>query len=172
MTIPPKDFIFSKTLPSHGWCFVCGDENPHGIGIKWQAFFREKTPDAAGHFAADSVLISSDFQFELAQQGPPGHVHGGASAAVIDEAMGASVWQSGYQALLAHYELDYILPVPLQTPVRVVAWVEKIEDRKVYARGQLLLADGRVAVKGKGLYLHIPNFFTSHAWMNKPGDFS
>jgi acyl-coenzyme A thioesterase PaaI-like protein len=158
----PNDFILTKPLPFHGWCFVCGKENPHGIGLIWQASFREETPGAEGHFSPGSVLISSDFHFKLAQQGPPGHAHGGASAAVIDEAMGASVWQSGYRSLLAHYELDYKLPVPLNTPVRVEAWVEKVDGRKIYARGHLLLADGRVAVTGTGLYLHIPGFFEAN----------
>ncbi len=157
-------FVLTKTLPSHGWCFVCGDENPHGIGLTWQASFKQETPDAEGHFPPGSVLIFADFQFTLAQQGPPGHAHGGASASVIDEAMGASVWQSGYRALLAHYELDYKLPVPLNTPVRVEAWVEKVDGRKVYARGRLLLVDGQVAVEGAGLYLHIPDFFEENAY--------
>ena len=158
-------FILTKTLPSHGWCFVCGDENPHGIGITWQAAFKQVAPDDEGHFPPGSVLIFSEFQFTRAQQGPPGHAHGGASASVIDEAMGASVWQSGYRALLAHYELDYKLPVPLNAPVRVEAWVEKVDGRKVYARGRLLLANGEVAVSGSGLYLHIPGFFESNSWM-------
>ncbi|HID35311.1 MAG TPA: PaaI family thioesterase [Anaerolineae bacterium] len=152
-------FILTKTLPYHGWCFVCGDENPHGIGLTWQASFTQESPDEEGHFPPGSVLISSDFHFKLAHQGPPDHAHGGASASVIDEAMGASVWQSGYRALLAHYELDYKLPAPLNAPVRVEAWVEKVEGRKVYARGRILLEDGQVAVEGTGLYLHIPSFF-------------
>jgi len=157
-------FILTKTIPSHGWCFVCGDENPHGIGLTWQAAFKQERPDDEGRFPPGSIYVFSDFHFKLAQQGPPGHAHGGASAAVIDEAMGVSVWQSGYRALLAHYELDYKLPVPLDTPVRVEAWVEKVEGRKVYAQGRIRLADGRVAVEGSGLYLHIPDFFDENTF--------
>ncbi len=160
-------FILTKTLPSHGYCFVCGDENPHGIGLTWLASFKQETPEENGLFPPGSVLISSEFHFDRAQQGPPGHAHGGASAAVIDEAMGASVWQSGYRALLAHYELDYRLPVPLNEPLRVEAGVEKVDGRKVYARGRILLPDGRAAVEGSGLYLHIPDFFEANAWMNE-----
>ncbi len=157
-------FVITKTLPHHGYCFVCGDENPHGIGLTWSASFRQEAPDEDGLYPPGSVLISADFSFKLSQQGPPGHAHGGASAAVIDEAMGASVWQSGYRALLAHYELDYKLPAPLNTPVRVEAWVEKVDGRKVYARGRILLADGREAVVGSGLYLHIPGFFDENQY--------
>jgi len=159
-------FTLIKTLPEHGYCFVCGHENPHGIGIIWQATFRQETPDADRHFPPGSVLISSDFHFTKYQQGPPGHAHGGASASVIDEAMGATVWQSGFQALLAHYELDYKLPVPLEVAMRVEAWIEKMEGRKIHARGRLLLPDGRVAVVGSGLYLHIPQFFEEYSIRN------
>ncbi len=159
-------FVITKTLPHHGYCFVCGDENPHGIGLTWSASFRQETPDEDGAYPPGSVLISADFSFKLAQQGPPGHAHGGASASVIDEAMGACVWQSGYRALLAHYELDYKLPVPLNTPVRVEARVERVDGRKVYARGRLLLARGQVAVEGAGLYLHIPGFFEDNQYQH------
>ena len=159
-----SSFIVSKTLPFHGFCFVCGDENPHGIGLTWQASFQQERPDEAGTYPPGAVLISAVFAFTKHQQGPPGHAHGGASAAVIDEAMGASVWQSGYQALLAHYELDYKQPVPLDTEVRVEAWVERVEGRKVFARGRIFLTDGSIAVEGSGLYLHIPHFFDEHAY--------
>ncbi len=167
MSADTDDFTLTRTLPTHGWCFVCGDDNPHGIGLRWLASFQQSTPDADGHFPPRSVVVFAAFQFTLAQQGPPGHAHGGASAAVIDEAMGASVWVSGYQALLAHYELDYILPVPLHTPLRAEAWVENVDGRKIFARGRLLLDDGRTAVTGTGLYLHIPGFFEKNAYRHE-----
>jgi len=157
-----QTFTIIKTLPEHGFCFVCGHENPHGIGIIWQARFQQEQPLADGKFLPGSVGVMADFQFDKHQQGPPGHAHGGASAAVIDEAMGAVVWQSGHRALLAHIELDYKLPVPLNAPVRAEAWVEQVAGRKVYARGRILLADGQIAVVGSGLYLHSPSFFASH----------
>ena len=161
MTPSPTPFTLTKTLPEHGYCFVCGHENPHGIGIIWQARFQQ-AQQVDEKFPPGSVLVLADFQFDKHQQGPPGHAHGGASAAVIDEAMGAVVWQSGHRALLAHIELDYKLPTPLNTPVRAEAWVERVDGRKIYARGHILLADGQVAVSGSGLYLHIPGFFTAH----------
>ncbi len=156
-------FLVTRTLPEHGYCFVCGQENPRGIGITWHAGFIQAEPGPDGFFPPGTVRIFSDFQFTLYQQGPPGHAHGGASAAVIDEAMGATIWQSGYRALLAHYELDYAHPVPLNVPLRVEAWLERVDGRKLYARGHILLPDGRIAVQGQGLYLHIPHFFQTNS---------
>jgi acyl-coenzyme A thioesterase PaaI-like protein len=157
-------FLRTEYLPEHGYCFVCGTQNPHSIGIRWQVGYLQEAPTEEAPFPPGALHIFADFSFTIHQQGPPGHAHGGASAAVMDEAMGASVWQSGYQALLAHYELDYKLPVPLNTPLRVVALVERVDGRKVYARSQLLLPDGQVAVEGAGLYLHIPGFFDAHPY--------
>lgn len=105
-------------------------------------------------------LVYCDFEFSLAEQGPPGHTHGGASAAVIDEAMGAAVWRSGLKVVLANMNLDYHLPLPLHIPLRVEAWLERVEGRKAYAHGRILLPDKRTAVTGTGLFVHAPHLFT------------
>jgi len=63
-----------RQVPYHGWCFVCGTENPQGIGITM--------------FVDDDGVLTSEFTLTKAQQGPPGYAHGGASAALLDEAMG------------------------------------------------------------------------------------
>ncbi len=160
---PAFSFLRTETLPEHGFCFVCGHENPRSIGVTWQVGFLQPPPAEEAPYPPGAVRVFTDFQFTLYQQGPPAHAHGGASAAVLDEAMGACVWRSGYQALLAHYELDYKLPVPLHQPVHVEAWLERIDGRKLYARARLLLHDGRVAVEAEGLYLHIPQFFKTHS---------
>ena len=156
-------------LPEHGSCFVCGTENEKGMGVVWCV---QKTP-AAQHdddpLPPGSVRIYANFEFDEAQQGPPGHAHGGASAAVIDEAMGAVVWQSGLQALLANLNLDYRLPVPLHTPLRAEAELQKLEGRKAFARGRILVGD-RVAVEGTGLFVHIPTFFGDHNQFPGPSE--
>lgn len=138
-----------KTLPEHGLCFVCGQQNPNGMGLTWYT-----RPDEQ-----HGLVLFTDFLFTLAQQGPPGHAHGGASAAVLDEAMGAVCWQSGLQVLLANLNLDYHLPVPLETPLRLEAWVDKRNGRKAFAQSHLLLPSGKTAVSGTGLYIHSPHLF-------------
>ena len=67
MTIQPT----LKQLPEHGFCFLCGSENPHNVGLHWYV-------DKEG-------VVSSEFTLTLAQQGPPGFAHAGLSAAVLDE---------------------------------------------------------------------------------------
>lgn len=139
-----------KPLPEHGVCFICGTENPHGLGLHW---YEELQADGA-------LLVFSDFQFDVHQQGPPGHAHGGASAAVIDEVMGVVAWRSGLKVVLANLNLDYRRPVPLNVPLRVEGWVKDQDDRKASTYGRLILPDGHTAVSGTGLYIQAPHLFT------------
>ena len=63
MTDPPPP---AEKLPYHGPCYICGPDNPGGMGLDW--------------FAVDG-RVRSTFRFEESQQGPPNHAHGGAAAA-------------------------------------------------------------------------------------------
>jgi acyl-coenzyme A thioesterase PaaI-like protein len=138
-------------LPEHGSCFICGSQNPKGMGLVWYAQVSETQRE----------LIYCEFEFTLSEQGPPGHAHGGASAAVLDEAMGAAVWRSGLKVVLANMNLNYHKPVPLSAPLRVEAWLERTEGRKAYALGRIVLVNGgETAVSGTGLYIHAPHLFT------------
>src|SRR5579859_3317215 len=78
----------TERLPSHGPCFICGPDNPKGMALHFL--------EVAGG------RVEARFRYELPQQGPPGHAHGGAIAAVLDEVMGAAVWRAGHPVLLAH----------------------------------------------------------------------
>ena len=131
-----------ERLPEHGSCFVCGTENPHSMGIRWSA-------DGGDRVVAEVILT-------VAQQGPPGYAHGGASAALLDEAMGMAVWLAGHRVVSVHVEADYRKPVPLGQPVRVVGRMVGKSGRRVRAEGQILLPDGVVAVAGRGVYVEAP----------------
>ena len=137
-------------LPEHGACFICGSQNPKSMGLIWYETRDEN----------DRVLVFTDFEFTLSEQGPPGHAHGGASAAVIDEVMGAAVWRAGQKVVLANLNLNYRLPVPLNTPLRAEGWLDRIEGKKGFAEGRIVLPDGSTAVAGTGLYIQAPHLFT------------
>lgn len=149
-------FMDQQPLPDHGMCFICGDENPNNLGIKW---YRGEREDGA-------LLIFTEFQFDIHQQGPPAHAHGGATAAVLDEAMGVVAWQSGLQVVLANMNLDYRRPVPLHVTVRAEAWVKDKTDRKVYTYARLILPDGKTAVSGTGLYVEAAHLFENSAFLS------
>ncbi len=146
-----------RPLPDHGSCFVCGHSNPHGIGITWFVL-----PD--GH-------IEAVHTFTQAQQGPPGFLHGGASAAVLDEAMGAAVWSAGHRVVSVNLNVDYFRPVPLGVEVTVVARITGRDGKAIHTQAELRLPDGTVAVSGRGIYVEAPHLFDDDVvkgWTTSP----
>ena len=104
-------------------------------------------------------VMNSDFTLGDAQQGPPGHAHGGASAAILDEAMGLVVWAAGLKVAAVNIEINYHKPVPLHQPLTLEARVTEHDGRKAFSTGEIRLPDGTVAVSGRGIYVSAPKLF-------------
>ncbi len=134
-------------IPEHGPCLVCGSENPHGFGIQWHS--KEKG------------IITGKITLTEKQQGPPGHAHGGATAALVDDAMGTSVWQAGYTVVAVNLNVDYKKGVPLGQEIQVNGQVESVDEegKVVQAKAEIRLQDGEIAVTATGTYVHAPQFF-------------
>jgi len=133
-----------QKLPEHGWCFVCGSENPHSIGLTWWV---------------DDGVLRSDFTLNDSQQGPPHHAHGGASAAILDEAMGLVVWATGLKVAAVNLEVNYLKPLPLHQPLTVEARITQKDERKIISAGEIKLSNGVTAVNGRGIYVAAPQLF-------------
>jgi acyl-coenzyme A thioesterase PaaI-like protein len=94
-------------------------------------------------------------------QGPPGFVHGGCLATVIDEALGISY---GHGIFTLQLNMVYKKPCPLQTTVRLTACVTKTQDIgrgriKVWCKATISnLTMGDAYCEGTGLFLFTPVF--------------
>jgi|SRR5690606_28111897 uncharacterized protein (TIGR00369 family) len=132
-----------RQLPYHGWCFVCGNENPHSIGLTW--------------FVENGVL-TSEFTLNESHQGPPKHAHGGASAAILDEAMGLVVWTAGHKVAAVNLEINYHKPVPLNQTIWVEARISQVDER-IFSIGEIRTQDSVVLVSGRGIYVPAPQLF-------------
>jgi acyl-coenzyme A thioesterase PaaI-like protein len=103
--------------------------------------------------------IVCDVTFGPAYEGPPGCVHGGYVAGAFDELLGAAQSLSGTQGMTAHLEVDYRRPTPLNTPLRMEAWLDRIEGRKIWTRGTIV-AGGELRAEASGLFIAFqPNRF-------------
>ena len=107
----------------------------------------------------DDGVMTSEFTLGEAQQGPPGHAHGGASAAILDETMGLVVWAAGLKVAAVNIEINYHKPVPLHQPLTLEARVVEHDGRKAFSSGEIRLPDGTVAVSGRGIYVIAPKLF-------------
>jgi len=94
----------------------------------------------------------SEFTLGAAYEGPPGLVHGGIGALVLDHILGEAASVGLTQPLFTGtITLRYLRGTPLG-PLRAEAYIERTEGFKTYARGFLGDADGPT-VEADGVFI-------------------
>lgn len=88
-------------------------------------------------------------------QGPPGHAHGGAIAAVMDEALGLAAWAAGYPIVVGNLNVSFRNLLPLETVVTLESEVVSVEGRKIMVHGRLFCGETLFA-EGQCLCITIP----------------
>jgi hypothetical protein len=87
--------------------------------------------------------------FGMAHQGPPGHAHGGAVAAVYDDFLGRSQRQAGFTG---RFTVTFRKPTPLDRELELRAWVDRVDGRKRWVLGTCHL-DGVLLSEAEGLFI-------------------
>jgi uncharacterized protein (TIGR00369 family) len=132
------------TALSHGafnHCFGCGQQNRTGLRLK---FFVD-----GNHCIVCRVRVPRRFE------GPPGHVHGGVIATLLDEAMSKANRQFGIVAMTRQMEIEYLKPVPLLTPLELCARYVDASGRKHRCEAEIRDASGHVLARGKALFVAV-----------------
>ncbi len=94
----------------------------------------------------------AEFNLGLAYEGPPGLVHGGICALVLDHILGEAASDGLTKPkFTGTITLRYLRGTPLG-PLRAEAFVERIDGIKTYARGYLSDADGHT-VEADGVFI-------------------
>ena len=91
--------------------------------------------------------------FGARTQGPPGHVHGGAMAAVLDESMGAVCWMNRHPVVAATITVRFLAMLPIDTEARLEARIERVDGRKIYIRSSLTDQAGQAVAESDGLFI-------------------
>ena len=124
-------------------CFGCGLENPHSLGANFT--FDE---------ASGEVKLKHHFKgFEI---GPPGHVHGGVLASLLDEAQGALCQHLGHHVMTDQLTMKYRKAVPITSQVSIRCWVTAVRKRRIYTRGTISSAAGELMVASSASWYLLP----------------
>ena len=91
--------------------------------------------------------------FGTRTMGPPGHVHGGAMAAALDEAMGAVCWMHQHRVVAATITVKFVSMLKIDSETILEATIERVEGRKVHIRSALTDLTGRAVAEGQGLFI-------------------
>lgn len=100
----------------------------------------------------DDGSVMAEVTLGPAYQGPPGCVHGGISALIIDHMMGFANHWGGRYGMTAHYEIDYRSPTPLLRPLTFRSWVQEVDGRKTWTHATIHAGE-RLCVEARGLFL-------------------
>ncbi len=89
-----------------------------------------------------------------AYEGPPGHIHGGVTAALFDELLGATQVLSGNPGMTGQLEVSYRAPAPLHVPLHLEGRLVNVEGRKIRTEGTLRAGDTLCAT-ATGLFITV-----------------
>ena len=131
--------------PNSKMCMVCGIENDRGL--------------KASFFELENRHIYSVFEPVEPLQGYPGRLHGGVASMILDETIGRAImidYGSDIWGVTIHLNMKFRKPVPLDEPIQTFGMIEKEAKRSFVGHGQIVLADGTVAIEATGKYLKMP----------------
>ncbi len=87
-------------------------------------------------------------------EGPPGFVHGGWVAALLDQVLGEATAVFGRVCLTGNLTVDYRRPTPLNTPLVVSSRITGVERRKVFVSGEIR-CNGEVTAEGRAIMVQL-----------------
>ena len=125
-------------------CLVCGVDNESSLKARF--------------YELESGELLGVFEPLQEHQSYPGRLHGGISSAMLDETIGRAINISDPQAWGVTVELTvrFRQPVPVGEEVRAVGRITRDSRRIFEGSGEIVLADGTVAVEATGKYMKLP----------------
>ena len=125
-------------------CLVCGQENDSSLKARF--------------YELDDGELLGVFTPLVEHQGYPGRLHGGMASTLLDETMGRAINLAEPDAwgVTVKLAVKFRKPVPLDGEVRAIARITKSGSRLFEGAGEIVLADGSVAVEATGTYMKLP----------------
>ena len=84
-----------------------------------------------------SNRITGTVRFNQAFEGPPGHVHGGWVAGVLDHIMGMTHVRTGHPGMTGGLSVRYLKPTPLNQLIEISAEATELDDKRTEVKGTM-----------------------------------
>ncbi|MGW0160996.1 PaaI family thioesterase [Mycobacterium sp. NPDC003323] len=95
--------------------------------------------------------VAAEFTLGAAYEGPPGHVHGGVAAMILDHVLGEAASPATSPRLTGTISIRYLRPTPLGA-LRTHAEIVRTEGVKTFAVGTISDAEGPTA-QAEGVFI-------------------
>jgi len=130
------------TLPWTRSCFVCGQDNPHGLRLR-------------SRIEGDRVVLTHTPR--EADLGYRHLVHGGIAMTLLDEVMTwAAILAFKQAAVAAEVTVRLKHPIVAGRPIRVEGGITRATPRLVLSKGAILDGQNTVLVEATGKYVPMP----------------
>ena len=126
-------------------CFVCGLKNNFGL--------------KASFYESEQKELICLFKPCDEHQSYPGRLHGGIASAILDETIGRAIMQyfnDEIWGVTIDLNLRYKKPIPLNEELKVVGRITSQNSRFFEGSGEIIMANGEVAVVATGKYMKMP----------------
>ncbi|XP_047455548.1 acyl-coenzyme A thioesterase THEM4 [Mugil cephalus] len=134
----------SKVIQSKARLFTRNIRDP-GAAFEYVLFVSKDKQKCVCIFQAGHLL-----------EGPPGHVHGGAIATMIDTVTGTHANVLSAPVMTANLNINYRSPIPLGSTVLLESSLDKKEGRKVFFSCKVTSTDGsKLHTEATALFLSV-----------------
>ncbi|KAF1387924.1 hypothetical protein PFLUV_G00084960 [Perca fluviatilis] len=134
----------SKIIQSKARLFTRNIRDP-GAAFEYVLFVNSEEQKCVCVFQAGHLL-----------EGPPGHVHGGAIATMIDTVTGTHATILSGPVMTANLNINYRSPIPLGSTVLLESFLDKKEGRKTFISCKVTSSDGsKLHTETTALFLSI-----------------
>jgi acyl-coenzyme A thioesterase PaaI-like protein len=139
MTDPAQQILEATRNEAHPQCISCSLENASGLRL---------------HFTVrEDKGVQAEFDCNPLYQGYPGYLHGGISSLLLDSAMANCLFAHRVAAVTARLIVRFLLPVAIDQPATVKAWIREYEP-PLYVLAAELEQDGQILVRGSAKFIN------------------
>ena len=102
----------------------------------------------------DDGVARFDIVGPASYEGGPSVAHGGWTAGLLDEVLGHVPILRGQLTVTGTLTVRFVKPVPIERQLHAHAWVDRIEGKKWFISGELILASsGAMLATGTGVWI-------------------